>query len=256
MTMLRALVVDDEEPARALLCSMLRDRDDVNVVGQARDGEEAVELIRRLAPDLVFLDVQMSEMDAFGVIEKIGPAKMPRTIFVTAFDRYAIRAFEVEALDYLLKPYDSQRLNRAIDRARASQTVSVVAELTELLAHLRVRREFLDRIPIRLDGRTRLVDVMSIDWIEARDKLLKFHVGRTSLETRGALTAIEAQLNPRLFARIHRAIIVNVRRLVEIQPWFNGEYVLILQDGSKLHSGRSYRARVAELMAGRSGGSR
>ncbi len=255
MTVLRALVVDDEEPARALLCSMLRDRDDIDVVGQARDGEEAVELIRRIVPDLVFLDVQMSEMDAFGVIEKIGPEKMPRTIFVTAFDRYAIRAFEVQALDYLLKPYDSQRLNRAIDRARASQSVSA-AELTELLAHLRVRREFLDRIPIRLDGRTRLVDVMSIDWIEAKDKLLQFHVGRTSLETRGTLTAIEEQLNPRLFARIHRAIIVNVRRLVEIQPWFHGEYVLILQDGSKLHSGRSYRARVAELMAGRSGGPR
>jgi two-component system LytT family response regulator len=254
--MFRALVVDDEEPARAMLCSMLRQRNDVEVVGEAGDGGEAVELIERLAPDLVFLDVQMSEMDGFGVIEKIGPAKMPRTIFVTAFDQYALRAFEVQALDYLLKPYDTSRLNRAIDRARATQPAAAVAELTRVLAILRARREFPDRIPIRLEGRTRLIDVMTIDWIEAADKQLRFHVGRTCLETRGALTAIEEQLNPRVFARVHRSIIVNLRRLVEIQPWFHGEYVLVLQDGSKLHSGRSYRAQIGNLLAGWSGRAR
>jgi two-component system LytT family response regulator len=231
---------------------MLRQHTSLEVVGQAADGLEAVEQIRSLAPDLVFLDVQMPGLDGFGVIETVGTQRMPKTIFVTAYDQYAIKAFDVHALDYLLKPYDAARFDRAVSRAVAAigdaEPDAVSLQLCELLAHLRARRQYVDRLTVRTDGRVRLVDVAAIDWIESSGKFVKLHVGATTFESRDTLSATERRLDPQVFVRVHRSVVVNARRVVEIQPMFHGEYVLLLRDGSKIFTGRTYRDEVARLM--------
>ena len=191
-------------------------------------------------------------MDGFGVIEAVGTERMPRTIFVTAYDQYAIKAFDVHALDYLLKPYDAARFDRAVSRAVAALTddgpAVVQSQLGELLAHLKAKSGYVDRLTVRTDGRVRLVDVATIDWIESSGKFVQVHAGATTIESRDTLTATERRLDPRVFVRVHRSIVVNARRVVEIQPMFHGEYVLLLRDGSKIFTGRTYRDQVARLM--------
>ena len=251
MKPLRTLVVDDEAAARRLLCSMLQGRDDIEVVGEASDGAEAVEKIRALCPDIVFLDVQMPEMDGFSVIDEVGVASMPRTVFVTAYDRYATRAFDVHAIDYLLKPYDEERLDRAVNRAMATTAGAageLASRLTELLTHLRSARRYRTRISVKEGDRIRLVDIRTIDWIEAAGKIVRIHVNNGVIDTRISLSALQQRLDPESFVRVHRSIIVNARRVIEIQPWFHGQYVLILQDGKKVISGRSYRAEVGRFI--------
>lgn len=247
----RTLVVDDEAAARRLLCSMLQGRDDIEVVGEAGDGAEAVEKIRALCPDIVFLDIQMPEMDGFGVIAEIGATSMPRTVFVTAYDRYATRAFDVHAIDYLLKPYDQERLDRAVERAIATTggAAGVLAsKLTELLTHLHSGKRYRTRISVKHGDRIRLIDVRTIDWIEAAGKSVRIHVNSGVIDTRISLSALHQRLDPESFVRVHRSIIVNASRVIEIQPWFHGQYVLILQDGKKVISGRSYRSEVGRFI--------
>jgi two-component system LytT family response regulator len=252
MRLLRVLVVDDEAPARALLRSLLQAEAHVAVVGEAEDGEEAVRLIRCASPDLVLLDVQLPELDGFEVIEAIGVDAMPAVVFVTAYDRHALRAFDVHALDYLVKPYSRDQLRRALERARAfcghATSTGRRGRLLALLEELRPRAAQPARFAVRGDGRVLFLDVESIDWIEAAGKSLRLHVGKTTYSTPGALAAVERQLDRARFRRLHRSAIVNVRRIREVQPWFKKDFLLVLADGTRLRCGRAYRDEVRALL--------
>lgn len=246
--MIRALVVDDEPPARDLLRSLLGRLPDISVVGEAADGREAVSAIETLRPDLVFLDVQMPELDGFGVIEEIGPDRMPAVVFVTAYDRYALRAFEVHALDFLLKPYDQKRLAAAVRHATERGSV-MTAQLKALLQELRTAGGSRGgRLSIKSDGRVRFVDTEAIDWIEADDKVVRIHAGKEVHVMRTTLSSVGRQLDAATFVRIHRSTIVNAKRIREVQPWFHSDYVVIMADGTKLMTGRAYRAALKRLI--------
>ena len=242
--MIRALVVDDEPPARDLLRSLLGRLPDITVVGEAGDGREAVSAIETLRPDLVFLDVQMPELDGFSVIEEIGPDRMPAVVFVTAYDRYALRAFEVHALDFLLKPYDQKRLAAAV--RHATERGVMTAQLKALLRELRTAGG--SRLSIKSDGRVRFLDTEAIDWIEADDKVVRIHAGKEVHLMRTTLSSVGRQLDTATFVRIHRSTIVNAKRIREIQPWFHNDYVVIMADGTKLMTGRAYRTALKHLI--------
>lgn len=252
-TPIRALIVDDEPVARAHLRSLLESRGDVNVVGECGDGRSAVERIRADAPDLVLLDVQMPELDGLDVVHTIGPDHMPAVVFVTAFDQHALAAFEVHALDYILKPVNRARFHRAIDRVirlvRTQPTAQAVP-LARLVEGLTGTRPSTERLPIKLGDRVLLLKAADIDWIEAADDLVKIHAGRHVYEHRSTLSQIEQRLPPSQFLRIHRSTIVNVERIREFQPWFQGDWVLVLADGTRLQSGKSYRQRIRDLIQG------
>jgi two-component system LytT family response regulator len=248
----RALVVDDEAPARALLRSLLAGHPEVEVVGEAVSGVEAAALIASLRPELVFLDVQMPGLNGFEVIEAVSPARMPAVVFVSAYDEYALRAFEVHALDYLLKPFDRARLARALDHAIAQLRGSdamLGARLESLLEHLHARRAYPERIAVRFETRTLLVDLATIDWMEAANKQVRLHAGEKVYEVRATMRALEEELDPQRFVRIHRSTIVNVARIRELQPWFQGTRVLILHDGTRLFSGPGYEANLRRIVA-------
>lgn len=254
MTALRVLIAEDEPLARELLRSMLQERSDVEVVAEVGDGRSAVEAISRLQPDVVLLDVQMPELDGFAVVETIGLEQMPPVVFVTAFDHYAIRAFDVHAFDYLLKPFDQERLDRALERVIAEGRRPPNAELARRLAALLgevagvIPNQALHRIPVRTDRGFQFVDVGDIDWIEAEGKLLRLHAGKTIHTVRMPLTALEERLDRRKFVRVHRSMIVNIASIVEVQSWFQGDYVLVMRDGSRVTSGRRYRDGVRRLL--------
>ena len=254
MPRLRALVVDDEPPARQLLRSMLHGNADVEIVAEAEDGMAAVSILQGGDIDLVFLDVQMPGMGGFDLIDTIGAAEMPAIVFVTAYDRYAVRAFEVHAVDYILKPYDRPRLEsavaRAVAQARAPRSNQDAARLISLLEQIRAHREYPERLVVRTDVGARLVDLADVGWIEADDKALRIHVGADVLITRGTMRALQAQLDPARFVRVQRSIIVNTAHVHQLQPWFQGDYVLILRDGSKITSGRTYRDNVLSILKG------
>ena len=253
---LRVVVVDDEPLARAHLRALLEERGDVEVVGECGDGRRAVEAIRTLRPDLVLLDIQMPELDGLGVVREVGVERMPPVVFVTAYDEHALAAFDHHALGYLLKPVDRERFARAIDRVVAMHETPGAARAAEedadalasLLRSLRAEREALDRIAVKLDGRVRLVRAAEIDWIEAAGDQVRLHVGPQVVEHRATLTHLEQRLSPTAFLRIHRSTLVNVDRIREIQPWFQGDWIVLLADGTRLQTGKSYRARVREFI--------
>jgi two-component system LytT family response regulator len=247
----KTLIVDDEPLARAHLRSLLRERSDVDVVGESGDGRSAIEQIRRLTPELVLLDIQMPELDGLEVIREVGPAKMPAVVFVTAYDEHALAAFEVHAFDYILKPVSRQRFTQAIDRVVGLiRTDSPPAErpLEALIQAMRSERTALDRIAVKADGRVMFIRVAEIDWIEADDDLVRIHTGKNVHAHRSTLTHLEERLPGSKFLRIHRSTLVNVDRIREIQPWFQGDWVLILNDGTRLHSGKSYRGKVRDYI--------
>ncbi len=248
---LRAIIVDDEPLARRRLRSLLSGESDVEIIGEFGNGRDAVQGIRDLRPDLVFLDIQMPELDGFGVVREVGVSEMPAVVFVTAFDEYAVKAFEVHAFDYLLKPVDRDRfastLRRARSRVRGDDARSLGDRLEALLASLGSQRGEPQRLPIRKDGRIFLVKPEDIDWLEADGNHVRVHVGKESHLIRETLSKLEARLPDRTFMRIHRSTLVNIARIREIQPWFQGDYVLLLTDGTRLTSGRSYRDRVRSL---------
>jgi two-component system, LytTR family, response regulator len=251
--LIRAIIVEDEPHARSLLRSMLAAHGEIEIVDEAGDGNAAVRAITALRPDLVFLDVQLPELDGFEVLEALAIDPLPAVIFVTAFDQYALRAFEVHALDYLLKPFDAERVDRSVARAveqlERVGAVELSRRLGEVLTHVRRNRpSLLQRIPVKVEGRVRFVDAADIDWIEADDHVLRVHAGREVHVLRDTLTSIESRLDPSTFLRVHRAIIVNVGRIHEVQPWFQGDYVLVLKDGTKLTSGRTYRENIRQLL--------
>jgi two-component system LytT family response regulator len=241
MSALRSLIVDDEPLARELLRRMLAQHGDVEVVGECGSGTQAVEAVREARPDLIFLDVQMPGLDGFGVLSELAP-DIPEVVFVTAYDQYALRAFDVHALDYLLKPFDEERLARAVDRARAHlrrpDAEGDRRQILALLDELRATRAFLQ-------------PVADIDWLEADGKYVKVHAGQRTHTIRETMTQLAEMLDPRRFLRISRSAIVNVDRIREIQPWFRGEYVVIMQSGAEVTSTRGYRDTLKALLDGR-----
>lgn len=259
LTPIRTLIVDDEAPARLRLRQLLRDAEGFTLVGEAANGRQAVEAIRQKTPDLVFLDVQMPRWDGFAVCAEVGMDAMPAVVFVTAHDRFALQAFEVHALDYLLKP---------VDRDRFQQTLQVVRErlsggrpgspgvdaagLKALLADWQGNGRGLDRLAFKVDGRVILLRTDEIDWLESEGNYIKVHVGEVTHLFRETLSGLEADLPPGRFLRISRSVLVNLDRVRELQPLFYGDYVVILRDGTKLNLSRTFRDGVERLLERRS----
>jgi two-component system LytT family response regulator len=253
MKKIRTLVVDDEPLARERLTSLLSAEPDIEIVGQCRDGEEAVTAIMDHTPDLVFLDVQMPAMNGFEVIEAVGTERMPLVIFVTAFDQHALKAFQVRALDYVLKPFDRERFQEALQRARAQiqrdETGDLGRRLLALVKDLRRDQPKTDRLVVKSGGRLFFLRTDEIDWIEASGNYVRLHVGPTSHLLRETMNAIESRLDPEKFFRIHRSRIVNMERIQEMQPWLNGEYAVLLRTGTRLTLSRGYREKLQDRLA-------
>lgn len=258
MEKIRALIVDDEPLAREGIRMRLQKEPDMKVIGECGNGREAVAVILSDLPDLVFLDIQMPGLDGFGVIEAVGARKMPHVIFVTAYDEHALRAFEVSALDYLLKPVDGERffdaLERARNRIRGENLEAISEQLRKMMAALKADGKYLERLSIksgksgRSGGRIIFLGVDEIDWIEAADNYVQIHAGRESHLLHATMNSLENKLDPRKFLRIHRSAIVNIERIKELHPMFHGEYQVILKDGAQLTSGRGYRENLQKLL--------
>ncbi len=260
---IRTLVVDDEPLARRNLRLLLAGDADIEVVGEAASGREGLEMIRDYSPDLVLLDIQMPELDGFGVLEKIEAAEMPVVVFVTAFDRYALRAFEFHALDYLLKPFDDARFEKALRRAKEQVAQRDIKDLSRRLISLLEGRgetpaaeagqpRYLTRLLIKSAGRVFFLKADEIDYVSAEDYYVRLHVGRKGHLLRETMGELESKLDPARFVRIHRSTIVNLERVRELQPLFNGEYAVLLSDGTELKLSRSRREHLERLLgAGR-----
>jgi two-component system, LytTR family, response regulator len=249
---LTVLIVDDEPLAREGLRMLLADDPEIAAVQEARNGREAVQRVREGRPDLVFLDVQMPEMDGFSVVQEIGPERMPAVVFVTAHDQYAIRAFEVNAIDYLLKPVTGGRFMQSLARAKARLRTSEPYRENQILALLETiasPSRYLNRVAVLSAGKTSFVYVEHVDWIRAAENYAELHVAQASHLLHVAMNTLEKSLDPEMFVRIHRSLIVNLRRIKEIQPASHGEYLLLLAGGVRLQSGRTYHERIKALIA-------
>jgi two-component system, LytTR family, response regulator len=250
---LTALIVDDEPLAREGLSMLLARDPDISAVHEARDGREAVSAMHSLHPDVVFLDVQMPEMDGFAVVREIGAEQMPAVVFVTAHDRYAIQAFEVNAIDYLLKPVTGDRFVRALARVKEHLRLKPPDEsnhqIISLLESIASPRRYVKRLAVRSAGKTTFVDVKDVDWIEAAENYVQLHSGRSAHLVHAAMNTLEKSLDPEIFLRVHRSIIVNVRKIKELQPALHGEYSVTLESGVRLQSGRIYNQKLKALSA-------
>ncbi len=248
---LRALVVDDEPLARQRIRHLLRRASDIEVAQECTNGLEAVKAIEDLRPDLVFLDIQMPELDGFGVVEAVGAEHMPPTLFITAYDQHALRAFEVHALDYLLKPFSVERFHQALERARRwcqPQKEGTPPNLGALIDGLRQERPWVDRLLVRQGDRHVLVRTAAIQWIEAEDNYVRLHVEGTSHLLRQTMTGVLGRLDPAQFRRIHRSAIVNLDCIKEFQPWSGGDHLVIMRDGTKLTLSRTFRDQFGEWL--------
>jgi two-component system LytT family response regulator len=259
MDRIRALIVDDEPVAREGVKVLLEGDPELEIVGECANGSEAVAAIRDFSPDLVFLDVQMPEMDGFAVIEEVGVENMPVVIFVTAYDRYALRAFDVAALDYLLKPYDDERFAAAVGRAKSQVRQGEVGSLTQRLISLLEERSagptsktapgpYLQRVMLKTGGRVIFLRVEEIDWIEAEGDYVRLHVRGDKHLLRDTMKRMEEQLDPAQFIRSHRSSIVNLDRIRELHPYFHGDYMIILKDGAELKLSRSRRQALEDRL--------
>jgi len=258
---IRVLIVDDESLARDTIRLLLEDHAEFLIVGECKDGDEAVRAIREEKPDLVFLDIQMPGKNGFDVVEAVGPEKMPVVIFATAYDQYALRAFEAHALDYLPKPYDDERfdkaLGRAVRRIKEKQIGALGSELMSLVEERRAEREAvpepdpampLERIMIKERDALFFVKVEDIDWIEAAGDYVSLHVGKKSHLLRESMTGMETKLDARRFVRIHRSTIVNVERINKLNSYFHGDYIVYLKDGTELRLSRRYWNRLEQVV--------
>ena len=246
--MIRTLIADDEAPARAKLRQLLAAEPDFQVVAEAADGIEAVAAIRQHAPQVVFLDIQMPRLDGFGVVAEIGVGSMPLTVFATAYDEHALRAFEVQALDYLLKPFAATRFRRVLERVRGQLSQDAAANLAQRLQHLldavAPQPRYLQRLQVPAgEGREVLVPVERIDLIRAERNYLRLITAGAELQLRGTLSALLERLDPQQFRRINRSEVVRLDAVKELQPWFHGDYRVVLKDGTTLTWSRRYRAR-------------
>jgi len=245
---MRTLIVDDEAPARERLKRYLATLEGVKVIGEAGDGVQAVEMIERLAPELVLLDIQMPGLDGFGVIEALDDP--PAIVFVTAYDQYAIRAFEVNALDYLLKPFNRERLAKAIDRAREAiaEGHSLTARLGPLLGELAAEGRYLTRLAVHDRECIRVLDAGEIDWIGLENERAIVHVGDRAYPLRRTLSELGARLDPERFFRAHRTAIVNLDRVQEIMPWFKGAYILRMTTGAEVDLSRAQARALRKIL--------
>jgi two-component system LytT family response regulator len=247
-TAISTLIVDDEALARKGLRTLLRRHPDLPVVAEAGNGAEAVAAIRKHRPELVFLDVQMPSLDGFAVIEQIGVDRMPAVVFVTAHDRHALKAFDVHAVDYLLKPFDTPRFDRAVERVRERSAGAPAArEFRALLDTMREQRSYTERLLVQDRDRTLLVNVRDLIWIEAADNYVRLHLAGANYLLHDSIRSLEQRLDPATFLRVHRSAIVHLDRIREIQQWFGGGRMLILSDGSRVTVSRSHWNRIAAL---------
>lgn len=255
---LTVLVVDDEPIARHAIVRLLRDDPGIEIVGECGDGISAVAAIRSHSPDLVFLDIQMPAINGMDVVATIGAARMPATVFVTAYEQYAVKAFEANAVDYLVKPFSRERFAATLERAKARVTASSAmgtqasAQILQALDALRQRDDYLQRIPVRVDEHVVLVAVEDIVWIKAARNTVEIHLVDRMHELRETMTTLAARLDPRHFARVHRSAIVNVRRVKAIHPWFNGHHVVTMDTGQQLRMSRYQNEAFLKLVSTRS----
>lgn len=257
MADLRVIIADDEPLVRSGMRAILDAAPGVDVVGEARNGVEAVGAIRDQKPDVAFLDVQMPGMDGFDVVAALEPAERPWIVFVTAYDEYAIRAFDVHALDYVLKPFDDARFLLALSRAKARWSEARVARastderLEALLTELRPARRYADRLLLKHDGSVVVLLASDIDWIEAADNYVKVHTRNGRYMVREAIKSMEIKLDPSHFARAHRSAIVNLSRVRALEPMAAGEYVVTLTSGARVTLSRGYRDSFRARLEGR-----
>jgi two-component system LytT family response regulator len=252
--LIRVLLVDDEPLARAMLREMLQGDPQVAIVGESCNGREALEAIRAHSPELLFLDVQMPEVGGFDVLASLGKGEIPHVIFVSAYDQYAVRAFEVQALDYLLKPFDQERFDISWQRAKAQIMRDrkggggMDQRILALLEELKAGNSYLERLVIKAGGRIYFLETNEIDWIEAEGNYVSVHSGKKSHLLRETISSLESQLDPKKFVRIHRSSIVRLDFIQELQSWFHGEYRVILQDGTQLTLSRNHRDKLQEAL--------
>ena len=250
---LRVLIVDDEPVARRGIVRLLGQEPDVEVIGECGDGRSAIAAIGTLSPDLVFLDVQMPELDGFAVIEAVGANRMPAVVFVTAFDQHAVRAFDAQAIDYVLKPVDPERFRRALQRARSRLAdlddgfVRRVSEALKLIGR-EEPQSYPARLAIRSEGRVRLLDIAEVDRFAAAGNYVEIHAGSRQHLLRETMASLEARLDPRRFIRVSRAAIVSIAQIREVQPLFNGDFVVLLRNGAQVNGSRRYRAALDVLL--------
>jgi two-component system, LytTR family, response regulator len=250
------IIADDEHLARKKLRLLLESEPGVQVIAECQDGQQTIEAVKTHRPDLLLIDIRMPDLDGFQVLAKLDPEMMPVVIFTTAYDQFAIRAFEAQALDYLLKPFDSERLHQAIERARAELLKCHNRDLTIRILDLLSKsaepkvepKRAEDRMIIRAGGKVVFLDVNELDWIEAAANYVKLNVGKDSYLLREGIGSISARLDPDRFVRIHRSVIVNVRKIRELQPCDSGEYIALLKNGKELSCSRGYRAQLQRLI--------
>jgi two-component system, LytTR family, response regulator len=252
---IRTLLVDDEPLARQRLRALLENDADIDILGECGDGKTALAALREHRPDLVFLDVQMPVLDGFGVLAGLceqGETIPPAVVFVTAHDRYALKAFEVHALDYLLKPFDKARFAAALDRAktavRRTQDAGADERLLDLLQTVQNKKPSPERLVVKSGGRISFVRIEDIDWIEAAANYVRLHVGKETHLLRESMSGLESKLDSRRFVRVHRSSMVNIERIRELQPAFHGDYAIILRDGTELSLSRGYREKLEETL--------
>ena len=243
---LRALIVDDEKPARQKLRRFLQSQPDIEIAGEAGDGLAALEMIRRLSPDLVLLDIQMPGLTGFEVIDSFGPGSFPYVIFVTAYDEYALKAFEIHAVDYLLKPFTDERLATALEHFRSRRHSS--EEIINLLQSLSSPDARLERVLIRDGERIVPVRLEEVLRISAEEKYVRLHLAGKSYLYRAPLSGLAERLDPRRFVRVHRSEVVNVDFIAELQPWSHGDYIVVLKDGKKIPLSRTYREQALRAL--------
>ncbi len=254
MKKIRALIVDDEPLARDRLRQLLNEQPEIEMIGECADGREAVEAIRKQSPELIFLDIQMPELNGFEVLEAIDAEPMPVIIFVTAHDKFALRAFEVHAVDYLLKPFDRERfesaLHRALQQVKYRRDPARVEAQAAVLAEVQTPAKPIDRLAVKSGGRIRIVRTADIAWIESAQNYVEIHEDKQSHLLRETMSAIEQKLSPDKFVRISRSTIVNIEKIKELQPLFYGEYTVTLQNGKRLTLSRRYRSKLPKLGVG------
>lgn len=246
---MRVLIVDDEPLARRGLRRLLESESDVEIVGEAASGTAAVEAIETLKPELVFLDIQMPEMDGLEVVAAVTPEKMPAVVFVTAYDKYALDAFDLNAADYVLKPVDPERFARALGRARQRLATGERGELESRLTRLLASRPQRERLAVKSAGKIQFVNVDEIDWINAEDNYVRIYAAGKTYLMRETVGGIEARLDPSRFVRIRRSTIVRIERIKEIRPLLNGTFELQLEDGTRVTSARRFRESIEKLVS-------
>ncbi len=239
---IRTLVIDDEPIARRSIVRLLAEDDAMQLVGECGDGAGALDAIRRQRPDLIFLDVQMPEMSGIDVVNAMESEAAPAIVFVTAYERYAVQAFDIDALDYLVKPFSRERFFQTLERAKrhiaARSSANTAADVMRAVELLRHSPDYVQRLSVPVDEHLILVDVASIDWIEANRNSVRLHVGKDSYTLRQTMTHLASRLDPSVFLRVHRSALVNVHRIKAVHPWFNGYHLLVLNTGQELRMSR------------------